>query len=131
MSPRRAKTFRWPLVLATILVAATVVAGEMPPATMERPLQAPSVPKAVRDQVVVPAEPTRDQALREQVERKLRAGFDAAAVRHGGSLTLEQAQAAGLGYIARNFAAIDSAKTGVVRFEDVKRYMRARGAQLN
>ena len=66
---------------------------------------------------------TRGEALRAQVERKLREDFDAADVGKSGVLTRAQAQAAGLGYIAANFEAIDKARTGFVRFEDVKRYL--------
>ncbi len=124
-------SFRCAIIAASISAAAPMWAADMPPATMERPLLGPWVPKAVRDQVTVPAEQTRDQALRDQVERKLRAGFDAAAARHGGSLTAEQARAAGLGFVAGNFEAIDARKKGTVRFDDVRQFLRARGAQLN
>jgi len=63
------------------------------------------------------------EALRAQVERKLRAQFDAADVAKAGYLTRAQAQAAGLGYIAENFDAIDRSRAGFVRFEDVKGYL--------
>ena len=66
---------------------------------------------------------TRGEALRMQVERKLRAQFDAADVAKSGMLTREQASAAGLGYIAANFDAIDRERRGAVRFEDVRRYL--------
>ena len=63
------------------------------------------------------------EALRAQVERKLRVQFEAADVAKAGYLTREQAQAAGLGYIAENFDALDRSRTGFVRFEDVQRYL--------
>lgn len=66
---------------------------------------------------------TRGDALRAQVERKLREAFDAADPAKTGTLTREQARAAGLGYIAENFDAIDRSRSGFVRFEDVKRYL--------
>ena len=69
-------------------------------------------------------------ALQAQVERKLRESFDAADVVRAGALTREQADAAGLGVVAKNFDRIDTAKTGRVTFEDLKRYLRGRGAKL-
>jgi hypothetical protein len=66
---------------------------------------------------------TRGEALRAQVERKLREQFDAADAAKSGLLTREQARAAGLGYVADNFEAIDRNRAGAVRFEDVKRYL--------
>jgi hypothetical protein len=47
-----------------------------------------------------------------------------------GSLTLEEARAAGLGFVAANFEAIDAARRGTVRFEDLKRFLKERGARL-
>ena len=67
---------------------------------------------------------TRGDALRAQVERKLREEFEAADVAKAGALTRAQAQAAGLGYIAVNFEAIDRAGSGFVRFEDVLRFLK-------
>ena len=66
---------------------------------------------------------TRGDALRAQVDRKLREQFDTADVAKAGVLTRAQAQAAGLGYIAENFDAIDRSRSGFVRFEDVQRYL--------
>ena len=68
--------------------------------------------------------------MQAQVERKLRESFDAADVARTGALTREQARAAGLGVVANNFERIDRAGKGTVTFEDVKRYLRARGARL-
>lgn len=70
-------------------------------------------------------------ALREQVERKLRQTFDAADIDRSSTLTRAQANAAGLGYITRHFDEIDRQKAGAVRFDDVKRFLRERGAQLD
>jgi hypothetical protein len=66
---------------------------------------------------------TRGDALRAQVDRKLREQFETADIAKTGVLTRAQAQAAGLGYIAENFDAIDRARSGFVRFEDVQRYL--------
>jgi hypothetical protein len=66
---------------------------------------------------------TRGEALRKQAEAKLRAQFDAADPAKAGTLTREQARAAGLGYIAEHFEAIDRRGAGVVTFDDVRRYL--------
>ena len=120
--------YRYSLAIAACGMAGAVA---MPPATMEQPLRDPFVPQALRDQAAAPVSPSREAVLRDQVESKLRAGFDAAAKAHGGAVTIEQARAAGLGYVVKNFSAIDTRGSGVVRFEDVKVFMRGRGAQLN
>jgi hypothetical protein len=100
----------------------------MPPATMETRLRGPWIPEALRK--VAPAPPTQGEELRAQVERKLRAPFEEASTKRGGALTREEAREAGLGYVVRNFDAIDARRTGAVRFDDVKRFMRESGAQL-
>jgi hypothetical protein len=69
--------------------------------------------------------------LRAQVERKLKAGFDAADVNRSGTVTRDQARAAGLGYIVKHFDDIDRQRAGAVSFDDVKRFLRGRGAQLD
>jgi hypothetical protein len=66
---------------------------------------------------------TRGDALKAQVERKLREQFDAASPAKSGTLTREQARAAGFGFVAENFDAIDKGGAGVIRFEDLKRYL--------
>ncbi len=68
--------------------------------------------------------PTQGEALRAQVEGHLREGFAS-----DGTLTLEQARAAGLGFIVRHFDAIDRRKAGVVRFEDLQHFLRDRSLQ--
>lgn len=88
----------------------------------------PCVPPALRN--APPAPQTEGAALQAQVERKLRQSFDAADVERAGTLTREQARAAGLGVVANNFDQIDTAKTDKVTFEDVKRYLRSRGAKF-
>jgi len=66
---------------------------------------------------------TRGDALRAQGEKKLREQFDTADVARAGLITRAQARAAGLGYIADNFDAIDRTRSGYIRFEDVLRYL--------
>jgi hypothetical protein len=66
---------------------------------------------------------TRGAALREQVERKLRAQFEAADLAKSGRITRDQARAAGLGFVAEHFEAIDRQRRGAVSFEDLRRYL--------
>jgi hypothetical protein len=99
-----------------------------PPAVTSGPMLDPWVPPELRHPA--PVQPTQGKALRAQVERKLKADFDAAAG-SAGMLTQAQAQAAGLGMIARHFSEIDQTNSGVVRFSDVKQYLQRRGAQLD
>jgi len=97
--------------------------GKEPPAG--NPLVDPWVPPAVRAKAA--AEPyvaTEGEALRAQVRAKLKRRFDAAAGADG-TLTAGGARAAGLGAIARDFAAIDRAGRGAVRFEDYERFLDA------
>ncbi|HEX4522830.1 MAG TPA: EF-hand domain-containing protein [Casimicrobiaceae bacterium] len=102
--------------------------AQSPPGTIETTIRDPWVPPELRTPVRGPA--PQGAALRAQVERKLKAGFDAADVNRSGTVTREQARAAGLGYIVRHFDDIDSQRAGAVSFDDVKRFLRARGAQL-
>ena len=102
---------------------------QSPPAVMESPLRGPWVPPALRKALVVAPEPTQGAALRAQAEGKLKESFDAADPDGAGALTREQARAAGLGFVANHFDAIDQGATGVVRFEDLKRFLRERGAK--
>jgi len=92
------------------------------------PLRGPWVPQSARVEGPPPPE-TRGEALRAQVERKLQATFAAADTEGRGSITREQARAANLGLVADNFDQIDHGRTGRVSFEDLKRYLRQRGAR--
>jgi hypothetical protein len=121
------------------LVAAAILAASLPmpaawaadpaPAAAPGPLPDPWVPPDARKPPA--SAPTQGAALREQVERKLRQRFDAADVNGTGAITRAQASAAGLGFVVQHFNEIDAQRTGFVRFEDVKRYLRGHGAQLN
>jgi hypothetical protein len=120
------------LASAACLFPFAAIAAGNPPATIEAPLADPYVPPRALPKVLVPAAPpTEGAALRAQVERKLAQAFAAADVMRTGSLTREQARAAGLGYVVRNFDAIDRPKSGIVRFDDVKRFLRERGAAID
>lgn len=116
------------LVLGVALPARAATA-ESPPATILHPLRDPWVPPELRKPATAP--PTQGAALRSQVERKLKAAFDAADVARSGTLTREQARAGGLGYIVRHFEDIDRQRAGAVSFDDIKRYLRERGAKLD
>jgi len=50
--------------------------------------------------------------------------FNAANTSHDGRLTLQQAQAAHMPWVARNFAAIDTQQRGYVTVQDVRAYRR-------
>jgi hypothetical protein len=106
-----------------------VAAAEPMSVKTEQPLRDPWVPPDARKPST--ASPTEGAALRAQVERKLKQDFDAADVSHTGLLTRQQAIAAGLGFIAKHFDEIDRQKTGAVGFDEVKRYLVERGAQLD
>lgn len=103
--------------------------AQSPPATIETTIRDPWVPPALR--TPVPGAATQGAALRAQVERKLKAGFDKADVDRSGTVTRVQARAAGLGYIVRHYDDIDRQRAGAVSFDDVKRFLRSRGAQLD
>jgi hypothetical protein len=106
----------------------SVFAAEPVAVGAQQPMRDPWVPPESRTPSRAP--PTEGAALRAEVERKLKQAFDDADRRGTGSLTREQARAAGLGFVERHFAEIDRERTGAVRFDDVKRYLVERGAQL-
>jgi hypothetical protein len=127
-----------PLRLLTLAIASAVplllgaldaIAANPVPTQMAQPLRDPWVPPQSRKASTAP--PTEGAALRAQVEQKLKAAFDAADVGHVGSLTRDQANASGLGFVAKHFDEIDRQKSGAVRFDDVKRFLISRGAQLD
>jgi Ca2+-binding EF-hand superfamily protein len=70
-------------------------------------------------------------ALQEQVARKLKQAFDAADAGGTGTITREQARAAGLGFVDAHFDSIDAARRGAVSFEDLKVFLREQGAKLD
>lgn len=112
-------------ILASLCVAAFAGEGQS-----AEPLRDPWVPPGARGPAQTPqAAELQGPALRAQVERKLRASFDAADTERRGSITIGQAHAAHLGFVEENFAAIDEAHSGRVSFSDVARFLRARGAR--
>jgi len=101
-------------------------AGPMPAAVFETRQRGPAIPESL--QGVAPVPPSQGAELRAQVAARLRAQFDAAPAAQPGRLTREEALAAGLGFIAAHFDAIDVARRGWVTFDDVQGYLRSRGA---
>jgi hypothetical protein len=120
------------LFAAASLFAALAGPAQAQPAPPEPQIQAPLrdpwVPEHARKPSAAP--PTEGAALRAQIEAKLRASFEAADTKRAGTLTREQAKAAGLGYVAENFERIDTRRSGRVSFDDLKRYLRSQGADL-
>ncbi|HEY1392800.1 MAG TPA: EF-hand domain-containing protein [Methylibium sp.] len=120
-------------LLTTAALAGLAAAAQAAP-DQEKPLQAPlcdpCVPASVRGKAAVApaAKQARGAELQAQAEAKLRASFAAADLEHAGSITRAQARAAGLGLVADNFERIDAAGRSRVSFEDLKRYLRSRGA---
>ena len=96
----------------------------LPDAVAEVPMLDPWVPPELREKAAAQPAPKRARGaqLQQQVERKLRARFDAAA---GGTgvLTRDQARAAGLGAIDRDFDAIDRRGSGFITFDDYLRHL--------
>jgi hypothetical protein len=82
-----------------------------------------SLPLSVQKELSKLPAPVEGAALQAQVERKLKAAFDAAAG-SGGTLTREQARAAGMGFVANHFDAIDRSRRGFVDAEDYVRFVR-------
>ena len=123
------KTLLSPIACALLMLPLAAAAQQ---GGLQGPLQDPWVPPAVHKALPLrPMAPaTQGAALKAQVESKLKSGFDAADVDGSGTITLAQARAAGLGLVADNFTAIDTARTGRVSFEDFKRYLRRKGADI-
>jgi Ca2+-binding EF-hand superfamily protein len=66
------------------------------------------------------------QALRAEAMQKLKKRFEEADLDSSGSLTREEAERAGLGFVVANFDEIDTAKRGKVNFDEVKKFMQQR-----
>lgn len=116
----------WLLAACLPLVLMASPAATAGDAKAEVPMRDPWLPPSAREAASAPL--TRGAALHGQVEAKLRQSFDAADVEHSGSITLDQAKAANLGVVVNNFERIDVRKMGRVSFEDLKRFLKGRGA---
>ena len=104
------------LAMATSLLAIGAMAQAV--------LRDPAVPEALRH--ARPAAETRGEALQAQVQAKLRARFDAADTTGAGHISQAQAEAAGLGYVARHFDEIDASRHGSVSWPQVQAWMAER-----
>ena len=87
-------------------------------------LRDPAVPEALRH--VTPSPETRGEALQAQVQSKLRARFEAADTTGAGHISRLQAEAAGLGYVARHFDEIDASRHGSVSWPQVQAWLAQR-----
>ena len=114
-------------IFATAVLAAALACSGCACAEPQLPQQ-PYVPKEQRIPSREP--PASGDALHAQVALKLRERFDAADVDHSGTLTQQEAQRAGLGYVFGNFAAIDSSHRGEVTFEQVQAWLDKRAAAV-
>ena len=103
-----------------LLAAAAQAAG-----TLETPMLDPWVPPTLRAKRSVES-PAEGAALQAQVDRKLRESFEAAAAPYGGTLTRDQARAAGFGFVANHFDSIDRRGAGAVTFDDYRSFLEQR-----
>ena len=115
-------------IVGAIVIMACPLTSAAQQALLQTPLRDPWLPP--QSGKPIPRAATRGEELNAQAEQKLRAAFDTADVEHVGSVTQAQAQAAGLGIVANNFGRIDTLRAGRVTFDDFKRFLRARGADL-
>lgn len=109
------------LALCGLLLPCIAHAASMPPPTIAMPLSGLRVPADA-----VPATlptPTEGSALREQVTQKLKRMFEAADASGTGRVTRVTAKARGLGFVDRNFDAIDQSRAGSVSFADVESFL--------
>jgi len=113
------RPLRWIRSLAVVLGWCAAVATAAEPV-----LRDPAVPEALRH--TAPARVTRGTALQAQVDAKLRARFEAADTSGQGHISRAQAEAAGLGFVARHFDAIDDAGHGSVSWAQVQAYIAQR-----
>ena len=115
-------------VLAITLGIASTLSHGQAPAVSEGVMCDPCVPATVQKKLQ--AQPVAASTLPEAVASRLKERFDAADLNRSGTLTRAQAEAGGFGFIAQNFDAMDRRKVGAVTFEDVKGFLKARGAKL-
>lgn len=71
-----------------------------------------------------PVTPSTGAQLQQQAQQRLEARLGANTVlSNGASVTKEQAQSSGLGYIAKHFDQIDTAHSGRVSMDNVRQYL--------
>jgi hypothetical protein len=106
---------------ALSLCAALALSAGGAAAQTPAPSHGPSLPPALRTPTGAPA--ASGQALRNEAMHKLQRRFEQADLDASGSVTREEAQRAGLGFVVASFEQIDSAGRGKVSFADVQRFM--------
>ncbi|MFL6658204.1 MAG: EF-hand domain-containing protein [Massilia sp.] len=84
----------------------------------------PSLPPGLRTPSSAP--PASGQALRAEALQKLKKRFEEADLDSSGSLTREEAERAGLGFVVAKFDEIDTSKRGKVNFDEVRKFMQQR-----
>lgn len=89
-------------------------------------LRDPALPEALRHTRPAPA--SEGATLQAQVDAKLRGRFEAADTSGQGHISRAQAEAAGLGFVARHFDAIDSGGHGSVSWAQVQAYLAQRAS---
>ena len=91
----------------------------------------PRLPDTLKATVQPPS--PRGEALKQVVQRKLRANFDAVDVGRSGRVTREQARSGARSerwsVLAEHFDEIDASGRGEVSFEDVMRYLERKKAE--
>jgi hypothetical protein len=116
-------------MMRTLLIFSILVAAAAARAT---PHLDPGRPPASAQQAAHAEARTRPASigatLDSDAERHLRASFEAADTAHRGTLSRDEAQAGGFGWIANHFDAIDARHAGRVSFDDVRRYLDSRNA---
>lgn len=118
-----------PLALFSLLAWlawGTARAGDPVPPTPAAPVTHadPYLPPAQRRPAPEPA--ASGAELQEQAVQKLRRRFEQADLDASGSLTQEEAQRAGLGFVAKHFDQIDRGHRGLVSFEDLQVFLAQR-----
>ena len=72
--------------------------------------------------------PSTGTALQQQAQQRLEARLGVnSALSNGAAVTKAQAQAQGLGYVAKHFDAIDTSHKGSVTMSDVRQYLQQQG----
>ncbi|NLP63571.1 hypothetical protein [Paraburkholderia sacchari] len=78
----------------------------------------------------MPVTPSTGTQLQNEAQKRVEARLGANSVlSNGASITKEQAQSNGLGYIAQHFDQIDSAHTGRISMSDVRQYLQQQKGQ--
>lgn len=129
MKNATSKTFKTAGRKAAALCAGAVLAllgGAAQAQVQGESYQGPAVPPELRNPAPSQTAAASGSALQQQALQKLRRRFEEADLDSSGRVTEEEAKRAGLGFIAGNFAAIDTARTGAVSFDDVKKFMQSR-----